>query len=114
MKIADVLSFMSIEINFSWSKESKYPCEYSPDVDISKIPVEYLNGCKAPSNEEFHKAAQRFIELNSIPYPTIEEYLEALRRQVKLLSDRFEIPQDELFTELCDRIDRIEQIKNKQ
>ncbi len=118
MKIADVLSFMNIQMSFSWSNDSDYPCDYSPEVDISKIPVKYNEGYSAPANEEFHKAAQELISINSAhfikarkreEYPDIYDWLLALTEEVGILADRFEIPVANSFIATREKIKQVEE-----
>ena len=116
-----VLAYMGIQGTLSWSNDSEYSDDYSDNIDIKDIPIKYNDGVTPPSNEDFHKAAaESIISFNAerlkyekiSKYPSTHDRLVAIEKQLKLLSDRFEIEQAPEFIELWNQIAKIEEINN--
>lgn len=93
MKISDILGFLQVSYSL------RGDIDYSPEVDLSQLD---LTGDKLPSNKRFHEAAKELEtyllteEINNTrrnSYPQIGDQLEALVKQVQLLSTEGYVPE---------------------
>lgn len=123
MKIADVLSFMGIQMSLSWSRDSPYPCEYSENVDISTIPIRYNEGFTCPTNEEFHDAAIALGKQISIAelrinkeneYPDFNTRLRAIEKQLAALCQKSLISFEPDFMKTLSDIEKVDTFYDSQ
>lgn len=118
MKLISIFSFLGIEVSIKGDVDWVHGMKLS---DLG-IDIEYHNGSKQPTDEEFAKAADDFIQLQGRrdkeleirnSYPDTHDRLVAIEKQLKLLSDRFEMAQAPEFIEICNQIAQIEALYPK-
>jgi hypothetical protein len=117
MKIIEILGFMGIGATLSWSKESDYSTEYSDDIDLSKLPINYQDGHEVPSNEDFHDSAKRYFEYceienikyqKRIEYPSDDIRISAIEKQLREVCQKLLFPFCPEFMKVLSDIEKVD------
>lgn len=113
MKLGSIFAFKG------WQVGIRGDIDWSHGMKLSELglDIEYVEPKKPPTDEEFTAAAEEFIEYQGKrikeeeiknAYPDTHSRLVAIEKQLKILSDRFEIAQAPEFIDICNKIAQIE------